>query len=818
MSIPGSASPLFLASTAAAGAYDIPRSLRFNSGDSAYLNRTPSSAGNRKTWTWSGWVKITDFSQTGVLFFAGTNSDNRTELYYNSSDNKIYFLTKVGGFTEGQVTTDGVLRDPSAWYHIVFALDTTASPDANRALIYINGVEQSTASPNVTNTEHSINNTVAHYIGRGLSGSYFNGYLADVHLIDGQALAPTDFGEYDDNNVWQAIEYAGTYGTNGFKLNFSDTSSNSALGTDSSGAGNNFSVNNLSVAAGAGNDALRDSPVNGDSANDTGAGGELSGNYATLNPLHVSHSTLTNGNLDASGSGDLPTIIPGSGQWYYEIGSTGYNWDGTAANFTSAAGSYNFGQRPFSGTPNSGYKALCTANLPEPTIADGSTAFDTKLYTGNAGTQAIGNLNFSPDLTWIKTRSGSGDHHLFDVVRGVNKSLHSNSSSATETTTAGLTAFNSNGFSIGNSNNDINGNGITFASWNWDAGENSNKTYAVTVSNPGSGNKFYADGALQPTLTLAEGSTYKFDQSSGTNSTHPLRFSTTSDGTHGGGSEYTTGVTTSGTPGSAGAYTQIVIAASAPTLYAYCTAHSGMGFQINTSDTAGYTIPVGSVSSGVPSISSRIQANPSAGFSIVTWTGTANATVAHGLNAAPQLVLTKSSQYATAWRIWSASLSNLTDKYLGFDSAAEGTFGAYWGAMTSTTLGFPSVDLDNNYGAMVAYCFAPVEGYSAFGSYTGNGSADGPMVYTGFRPAFILTKGIDDAEDWYIRDTARSPHNEVDKSLRPNDYGSEYSGRKIDILSNGFKLRDSDSQINQSGKSYLYYAVAEHPFKTARAR
>ena len=108
---------------------------------------------------------------------------------------------------------------------------------------------------------------------------------------------------------------------------------------------------------------------------------------------------------------------------------------------------------------------------------------------------------------------------------------------------------------------------------------------------------------------------------------------------------------------------------------------------------------------------------------------------------------------------------------------------------------------------------SPVTAYSAFGSYSGTGADDGPFVFTGMRPAFILTKGIDDAEDWYIRDTARSPFNEVDESLRPNDTGSEYSGRTIDILSNGFKITDSDSQINESGKAYLYAAFAEHPFQ-----
>ena len=193
--------------------------------------------------------------------------------------------------------------------------------------------------------------------------------------------------------------------------------------------------------------------------------------------------------------------------------------------------------------------------------------------------------------------------------------------------------------------------------------------------------------------------------------------------------------------------------------------------------------------------------------------------MAHGLNTAPQFVMAKTRTKTDGWPVYhSGGGSNYQFFINQTDAGASGT-SYFVGAPTSSV-----VNLGNNTGSnqsgqpCLLYCFSPIEGYSSMGSYLGNGNADGPFVFTGMRPAFILTKGIDDAEDWYIRDTSRSPSNEVNASLRPNDTGSEYSGRKIDILSNGFKIRDSDGQINQSGKSYLYVAFAEHPFQSSRAR
>ena len=246
MSIPGSATPLLLATTAAAAAdFQIDRSLRFNSADSAYLNRTPSSAGSGTTWTLSGWVKRAGFFGTYTPILMSADTSSTTEVAFDTS-NRLQF---VDGSTKYRVT-DAVFRDPSAWYHIVVTWDTTNSTVASRCRIYVNGTEQSysteaTISENATT---DINTTDIHYIGRQ-SNTYTNCYQAEIHFIDGQALAPTDFGETDSDNNWNPKAYSGSYGTNGFHLDFSDNSSNAALGDDSSGNNNDWTVNNLAAEA-----------------------------------------------------------------------------------------------------------------------------------------------------------------------------------------------------------------------------------------------------------------------------------------------------------------------------------------------------------------------------------------------------------------------------------------------------------------------------------------------------------------------------------------------------------------------------------------
>ena len=214
----GSASNFFLgAASAGSGAADGPiKSVRFNSGDSAYLNRTPSSASNRKTWTWSGWVKRSSLTSSYEnLFSSGDGGNNWLEIGFTSQ--KVYFYWQDSSSGTNIQNSDSVHRDCSAWMHLVVAVDTTQSSASDRLKIYVNGSQITMGGTNPTQDfETAVNNTFAHGIGSRVSESnlYFDGYLADVYLIDGSALDPTSFGAYDDNGVWQAAKYSGTFGTN----------------------------------------------------------------------------------------------------------------------------------------------------------------------------------------------------------------------------------------------------------------------------------------------------------------------------------------------------------------------------------------------------------------------------------------------------------------------------------------------------------------------------------------------------------------------------------------------------------------------------
>ena len=298
--IPGSIHPLI----AGKKEYLVPNSLRFRASNSGNLSRTPASAGNRKTWTWSAWVKRGTLATYQHLFVAdpaaGTNN-TYLSLHFDSSDR----LVSSGGATIWRTTT-AVFRDPAAWYHLVVALDTTQATAADRVKVYVNGTQItsfSTSNNPALDADLGINQAALHVLGRFVSGggTYFDGYMAEVNFIDGQALTPSSFGQTDSTTgVWIAKKYAGTYGNNGFYLKFSDASAATAaaIGKDSSGNGNNWTPSGISVTSGVTFDQMTDTPTN---------------TFVTWNPLsNQDGSTLSFANMRATGSGGSPRAVIGT--------------------------------------------------------------------------------------------------------------------------------------------------------------------------------------------------------------------------------------------------------------------------------------------------------------------------------------------------------------------------------------------------------------------------------------------------------------------------------------------------------------------------
>ena len=347
----------------------IKKSLRFRSSASASLSRTPSAvATSNKIFTISLWAKPSLLVPLSYIWFLDCAGQD-FGFYYNASYTAAIQLSGGAKY----VTTSQVFRDPAAWYHFVLAVDTTQAIDANRLKFYINGSQVtafSSAQYPAQNTTFAWNQKgQAQYFGRNSrSGFLYDGYLTEFYSIDGQALDPTSFGKIDaSTGVWTAKEYTGTYGTNGFHLNFEDNSTITALGYDSSGNNNHWTPTNISLS-GVTYDSMKDVPA---------PVSTTVGNFATLNPLVHGNSALTNGNLTSAGTTNTPTIIPSSGTYYFEVDGVSKTWTPPAA-FPSVAGNYNFGQRPFNNAPPTGFVALNTNNIPTGTVTLTGT------FTGNA--------------------------------------------------------------------------------------------------------------------------------------------------------------------------------------------------------------------------------------------------------------------------------------------------------------------------------------------------------------------------------------------------------------------------------------------------
>ena len=563
-----------------------------------------------------------------------------------------------------------------------------------------------------------------------------------------------------------------------------------------------FTVPNISYASlGTGDDVLFDVPTNSDTS-DTGVGGEVSGNYATWNPLaNGLGCTVSEGALRLSGAATsaariLGTIGVSSGKWYFEVtytatdnytlagvgqyfntyykkypgqealsyafdffqgkkynngsqtthgsslsagdifmcaldldnnkiffGKNGTFFDSgnpaTGANpsYTITAGTYyivgrlnpagfssnnavidlNAGQRSYAYAAPSGFKSWNTSNLPASTIADGRDYFLPKAYTGNGGTQSI-TTGFSPDFVWLKSRA-DGDHHgLFDIQRGALYRLTSDYTYASTSRANSLTAFNSDGFSVGSSG-DYNGSSEAHVAWSWNGGSS-------TVSN-------------------------------------------------------TSGARTS-----------------------------------------------------------TVRASQTAGFSIVKWTANGSGgTVGHGLGATPEFIIAKNVSNAGQWPCYIKDGGPGKYVYLNSDIDMR-TYSHFWGGISPTSSTFNTGtdgDVASNGSTVIAYCFTPIRGFSAMGFFSGTASADGVFVPTDFRVAWLMTKNLSASGDWLISDSARSTHNVSDEHLAANTANTESSytssNLQVDLLSNGFKIRGTGAARNGNEDSIFYLAFASNPFE-----
>ena len=779
----------------AIGGTVIEKSLRFRHGrTNCVMTRTSETASS--TYTFSAWVKHQKLDDYKYIFSSG----NAGLAFYGTSSSNSLYIYDGSSLT----TSTPYIRDTNSWYHIVMKMSSgTVYTYINGAVAH-NGIGGFSLNTGGNSTK----------IGDYSTDHEFEGYVADVHLVDGQALDPTAFAYTEDQTgIWRPKRYTGTYGTSGFHLEFKDNSSTAAFGKDTSGNGNDFTTSGFIVG-----DSVPDSPTN---------------NFTLLSRSNAMTGIRLAGlkfqNFNDSGGAQVAVqadrTIPNTGTWYWEIrwlggsytrywgitrrlnnhtgvyydnsggvrydmnsgkgyrhtggsatevftgGFTGYNdnvtrilgmtvdmdqmvakyymnnsfvcsisipelpndgkgdyvfsWVSTnGGSSTSLNDRFNFGQdSSFVGAVTNQYKtdangigdfyytppdnalALCTQNIPpnltsKNGMIDPKKHFDTLLYTGNGATSGhkITGLKFAPDFVWIKNRSLTYDHHLYDTIRGVGNWIESNQTDI-EASGTHMDGFLHNGFSVGNgvNSNRTNYNGNNYAAWCWKAG---------------------------------------------------------------GG---------------------------------YVTNNDG-------------------------SVTSQVSANKDAGFSIVTYSGSNDSTVTfgHGLDSAPEMVLIKRRNNANGWRVYHHSIG--LGKYISLSNNAAAVTSAQDFASVSTTTfgvkgGYNPVSI--NGGTYVAYCWHSVPGYSKFGIYRGNGQhGNNSFVDCGFKPAFVLYKAHTRVDDWGMHDNKRDTVNPVKRFLYPNDTYAEWTGGTndhMDFYSTGFKVQNLGSMIGGSSQKYIFMAFASHP-------
>ena len=799
---------------------DIPASLRFR-GDSVNCNltRTPT-AGNLRKWTISGWVKRSALTANFPSLFSATlNASFNDSFYFDNTDALVWSYSNTGT----ALASSAKYRDPTAFLHVVAVWDTDNATASNRARIYVNGVELTSFTTDnrasIANRDSTWNQAVVNYVG-GSSNSALamRGYMARFCFVEGQALTPSSFGYLNTEiNEWvsksqaavKAVVDAG--GTNSFMLDFDDGTSLTTLGYDKSSKGNNWTLNNFSLTAGTSYDRMLDVPGN---------------SFATIGALSgfSASNTLSDGNLKHSSASVVQWTkthqAMTTGKWYWEMLAT------TQANSYPASGLWR-DSAPYAGAfvgnnangvgyfPNDG--KVWNNNTGGSVLA----TFATNDVIGFAFDADSGKFYVSKNGTWL----GSAD-----PVAGTNPAL----SGLTQGDWCPVVSNNAAGATVANM---LFGQAPLHASATYDSASGGYFRYTPPSGYKALCQRNMPDPAiLNPELHMdvvtrtGTAATYSvaglgfqpdlvWVKSRGRAVDHALYDSVR--GVQKQLESNQTGVETTESTGltafNSGGYT------------------GGALDQINgttaTNSFVDWLWKAGgaAVTNNAGSISSQVSANVEAGFSIVTYTGTgANATVGHGLGRAPGLVIVKGRNAAWNWVVYNGSIG--AGNYLSLNStiaaAADSTM---WNSTAPTSTVFSVGTNGNANGSAstyVAYCFAEIPGFSKIFSYTGNGSADGPFVHCGFKPKFILLKNASTTAHWIVLDTVRNTYNIVDNKLAPSSSSYENDPspvggagtNMVDVLSNGFKLRHTDTPTNGNTYTYIGIAFADVPGKYSLAR
>jgi len=767
---------LLMGAGGVAEAYEIDESCRFNDDDSAYTGAASPTPTSERIFTFSFWVKRANIGSEMYIWTNERDDGGNTwgGIYFQADDTLRWRAENTSGTAILERVTNAVFRDPGAWYHIVCVCDSNQT-DSTAADIYVNGTVQtysSTTNPGSAQDLGWPSTAEPFEVGRLFNNTYYlDAYLANFYFIDGQELAPSDFGKINSiTGQWVPKEYSGTFGNAGLFLDFSVApGTGDGAGTDSSGNDNDLTDSGLAAA-----DQVVDTPTD---------------NFATWNGVAstTNPATLSDGNLTALRSSDGTDIerstiaVLASGNWYAEFtidatGSGSHIW--SVGVIKSDDVELYVTDEPRLGDAAEGYAYTTNwSSTPVPHKANNGT--ETSYGSAGSASDIIGVHLSSGALTFYHNNSTQGA--AFSGLSGNFLFGWSGQGGSKVTANYGQTGFNytppTGAVGISTANLD-----------------------APTTADP--------SAYFQPTIYTGDGES-SLAVNQGGNSTFEPDFVwiKNRDATD----DHILTDSVRGATKLISSNNTDAESTDADTLLSFDSDGFSVGADVKVN------------TAGEKYVGWQWLESTTSAFDIVSYTGNGSVrTISHNLGVKPDMMIFKRLDGTQNWGVYHHVIT--ADYVMVLDLTNAKTDDAAVFNDTEPTSSVFTVNTDGKVNAntqtYIAYLFAGVEGFGKFGSYKGNGSTDGPFVWCGFKPAYVMTKRTNDVGDWKTWDNQRTTYNVITTSLaaNTNEVDSTGTAQYIDFLSNGFKIRGNDTETNGDGSTYVFAAFADTPFKTATAR